>query len=81
MIRTLCLFLMGAWLAIPPAYAGGPDTVQFQSLHRDRAMLRGYVMKPEGDGPFPTVLLLHGCGGPVTPSSTIRVSSTRSTTG
>jgi dienelactone hydrolase len=66
MIRILCLFLMGACLAIPPAYAGGPETVQFQSLHRDRAMLRGFVMKPEGDGPFPTVLLLHGCGGPVT---------------
>lgn len=29
-------------------------------------MLRGYLMKPVGAGPFPTVLLLHGCGGPLT---------------
>ena len=71
MMRTLCLFLISILLAIPSAYAGGPESVQIQTLHRDRTMLRGFVMKPEGDGPFPTVLLLHGCGGPVTSKGAI----------
>ena len=25
--------------------------------------LRGYISKPDGDGPFPAVILMHGCGG------------------
>ena len=26
-------------------------------------MIRGYLSKPEGDGPFPAIVHLHGCGG------------------
>ena len=26
-------------------------------------MLSGYLMKPDGDGSYPAVVLLHGCGG------------------
>jgi len=29
----------------------------------DPLMLTGKLMKPQGDGPFPAVVLLHGCGG------------------
>lgn len=25
--------------------------------------LRGYLRRPNGDGPFPAIVLLHGCGG------------------
>src|SRR5215831_21122443 len=25
--------------------------------------LRGFLAKPDGNGPFPTVVALHGCGG------------------
>lgn len=28
-----------------------------------KVMLRGELYKPEGAGPFPTVVLMHGCGG------------------
>lgn len=65
-LTPLLLLMMAA-----PAHANGPETVQFPSLHRDRAMLRGFVMRPEGSGSFPTVLLLHGCSGPVTRKGTI----------
>jgi dienelactone hydrolase len=27
------------------------------------ALVRGYVLKPAGDGPFPAVVALHGCAG------------------
>lgn len=27
------------------------------------ATLRGYLYKPDGEGPFPAVILLHGCSG------------------
>jgi dienelactone hydrolase len=26
-------------------------------------MIEGYLAKPDGDGPFPAVIMLHGCGG------------------
>lgn len=29
----------------------------------DTITIRGYLSKPEGEGPFPAVVLLHGCGG------------------
>lgn len=71
MVRTLLLLVAAAMLATPPARASGPETVQFQTLHRDRTMLRAFVMKPESDGPFPAILLLHGCSGPVTSKGAI----------
>lgn len=37
------------------------QTVSFASL--DGTTLQGYLFKPEGAGPFPAVLALHGCAG------------------
>lgn len=71
MVRPLPLLLALLMLVAPPVHASEPETVQFRTLHRDGAMLRGFVMKPEGDGPFPTILLLHGCSGPVTSKGAI----------
>ncbi len=48
------------------AHAAEPEKVQIQSLHRDKTMLDGYLMRPASGQPAPTVLLLHGCGGPLT---------------
>ena len=31
--------------------------------HHDGTTLDGYLSKPEGDGPFPAVVLQHGCSG------------------
>ena len=40
------------------------DSVRFPNTTRaDADTITAYLSKPEGDGPFPAVLLLHGCGG------------------
>lgn len=46
-----------------------PDSISFASTHpRDQSlagarMITGRLTKPEGHGPFPAVVLLHGCSG------------------
>ena len=41
------------------------DSVSFKSTSKDKdgnpIMLAGILTKPEGKGPFPAVVLLHGC--------------------
>lgn len=57
------LALLAALLA-PLAHAG--DKVQFAASHGYTAtdvQLRAELHKPQGDGPFPAVVLMHGCGG------------------
>src|SRR5580704_1926255 len=55
--------LLAAWC---PALAG--DSVSFPSLDGaltggKATVLRGLLMKPEGIGPFPAIVALHGCNG------------------
>ena len=44
-----------------------PNTVSFQSsavhIGGGALNLTGRLKKPDGDGPFPAIVLLHGCGG------------------
>lgn len=52
-----------ALLALP---AQAADKVRFEASRGHTAQhvfLRGELHKPEGDGPFPAVVLMHGCGG------------------
>jgi dienelactone hydrolase len=37
--------------------------VKFKSNAQSDLTLRGYSIKPDGDGRFPAVVMLHGCGG------------------
>ena len=39
-----------------------PDAVAFKGTE-DGLTLKGMLKKPPGDGPFPAIVLLHGCGG------------------
>ena len=42
------------------------DTIRFSSdvlAKKYSTKLKGHLSKPEGEGPFPTVVLMHGCGG------------------
>jgi dienelactone hydrolase len=48
-----------ACLALVPAVA--QEVVEIQN--GDDKPLRGILFKPEGPGPFPAVIALHGCGG------------------
>jgi dienelactone hydrolase len=41
--------------------AAAPERVTFKS--GDGTPLAGYLLKPRGSGPFPALVLLHGCGG------------------
>ncbi len=55
------LAIAGLLALVWPRAAQALDKVTFAST--DGTQIAGYVMKPEGAGPFPTLVLLHGCGG------------------
>ena len=64
------LFLSCVSCAHSPAPEGllrDPDIVSFKSsetkLFGASLLLAGRLKKPPGDGPFPAIVLLHGCGG------------------
>jgi dienelactone hydrolase len=54
-IIALIWALMGA--SMPAAAETLQDRVELLAPHFD-------VTRPEGDGPFPVLIMLHGCGGP-----------------
>jgi dienelactone hydrolase len=43
------------------AYAG--KFVEFESGESNQVQIIGYLARPQGSGPFPAVVVLHGCGG------------------
>lgn len=61
MIRGVGLLLVVGALGLTACQSIEP-TASFRAEH-DGAALEGYLSKPEGDGPFPAVVLQHGCGG------------------
>lgn len=76
MFFRVMLFLYAACLTISCAHATvpvkvdkpqDPDIVSFKStpanLFEGTFELTGRLKRPAGDGPFPAVVLLHGCGG------------------
>jgi dienelactone hydrolase len=52
--------LLGLALLSGAAEAASPQNVD---IPRDTGVLHALLYKPDGDGPFPTVIALHGCGG------------------
>ena len=59
-LALACLFCAA------PLYAASPADVGFAATadHGDQAVtLRAQLYRPPGDGPFPAVVLMHGCGG------------------
>src|SRR5215831_14513498 len=58
LLGAIALLLLGAAQA---AFAAPvPNQVEIPS---GNVTLRAQLFKPTGDGPFPTVIALHGCGG------------------
>ena len=64
-VVVMCTLAIAIAMRITPianaqsAHILGPDTVAFTS---DSLTLRGIIYRPEGKGPFPTILFNHGSG-------------------
>jgi dienelactone hydrolase len=58
-IAATCLFLFIAH------FAAAEEEVQIISRNEwgDELVVPGFLMKPDGHGPFPAVVMLYGCGG------------------
>lgn len=65
-ICALSFIISGVFATQSYAY----DKVKFEassSYKSQSVLLRANLFKPEGEGPFPAVVLMHGCGGWQTP--------------
>ena len=57
----LTALLVAAVIATPSALqAAAPERVE---ISQGEGSLRGLLYRPEGPGPFPAIVALHGCGG------------------
>ena len=68
-------FVLAAVFVVVPSLCAF-ESVNFPSAPRqaDSAVqLSGYLYRPNGPGPFPAVVMLHGCSGLLTRSGKIRV--------
>ncbi len=75
LIRIVLSLLM---LLAPTARAAyDADWVEFPALKEfngEPVQLSGLQFRPKGSGPFPAIVLLHGCGGMYTPSGYVTAS-------
>ena len=61
-LRSAIVFLTLLAVALPAKSASLPSPQQVD-IPAGSETLRAELYKPDGDGPFPTVIALHGCGG------------------
>src|SRR5215472_14540251 len=50
-------------LAVASPLAAAPVAPHEVEITEGSTTLHAQLFKPDGDGPFPTVIALHGCGG------------------
>lgn len=64
-MRHLALPALVLSLLMGPARAGQPEAVALPpaDLSSSPTPLRAYLFRPEGAGPHPAVVMVHGCGG------------------
>ena len=60
-------FISAFFLSYPPPVSADGDEVTFRGLDKDKngeqIVLSATLTRPEGKGPFPAVVMMHGCGG------------------
>jgi dienelactone hydrolase len=79
MRRCLAVALLAALLELPASAGAGYDTewVEFPALKEfngEPVQLSALEFKPVGRGPFPAIVLMHGCSGMYTPSGFVTAS-------
>jgi dienelactone hydrolase len=72
-MRLLPVLIAALGLAVPVA-AGAASLPEPQSVDIPQASgaLHALLYKPHGDGPFPTIIAVHGCGGLATQTERIQ---------
>src|ERR1051326_5887676 len=58
LVRALAVII--ALLAVTRAAAAAPELVE---VPEGSIRLKSYLYRPAGEGPFPAIVALHGCGG------------------
>lgn len=58
MIHLTSIFIAMVWLVLP-----APALEQVRFAAPDGTIVTGWLGKPEGKGPFPAIVALHGCAG------------------
>src|ERR1700724_3196497 len=51
------------WFGLGPGAAPAGSLVEFPNVTEREPKLLGYLARPDGAGPFPAVVVLHGCAG------------------
>ena len=62
-MRFLIAIVIALLAVASPAKAAPLSAPQTVEIPSGTAVLRAQLFKPEGNGPFPVVIALHGCGG------------------
>jgi dienelactone hydrolase len=57
------LALMAMAMSANPALAWEPEEVTITSALASKGPFTAQLLRPQGPGPFPTIVALHGCGG------------------
>ncbi|MBT6094818.1 MAG: prolyl oligopeptidase family serine peptidase [Rhodospirillaceae bacterium] len=70
-VRGILLALVMIWTGHASA-TDIAEAVQFSSADMAKTEIGGLVVKPAGPGPFPGVVMLHGCAGLTTKSGKLR---------
>ncbi|OGA51672.1 MAG: hypothetical protein A3F74_06460 [Betaproteobacteria bacterium RIFCSPLOWO2_12_FULL_62_58] len=71
------LLLLTLFTCVPARGAYDTEWVEFPALKEFNdapVQLSGLQFRPQGPGPFPAVVMLHGCGGMYTPSGYVTTS-------
>jgi dienelactone hydrolase len=62
-MRLTSAIALLVFLAVGSTAAAAPVAPHEVEIPEGSATLRAQLFKPDGNGPFPTVIALHGCGG------------------